>query len=232
MAGHQLLLSFTNLQFWALTAARTSLVSMNKEGLVSLPGYLAIYLAGLSSGLYILPPDPYFYHTLHQRPRDRSEESKARLEAKRVKMWKDKPLKLAGVLGSWAFLWWIWFAFFRNLVGIHVSRRLANLPYVLWIAAFNVSFLSCYLAIDLLAKTNLLRRRLGNAQPPAAPAVFDAINRNGLVVFLVANLLTGLVNLSMESMYVSDGKATVVLVAYLGAVTMAAWALRGSRLRI
>lgn len=38
LAVHQILLSRTSLQDWTLGAARTTLVSQNKEGLVSLPG--------------------------------------------------------------------------------------------------------------------------------------------------------------------------------------------------
>jgi hypothetical protein len=107
---HQLLLSLTPLQEWALTAERTNLLSQNKEGLVSLPGaplrlllplfaavlslrfplslsrerthtltrrhvapprspagYLSIYLLGLATGLYTLPPSPTFFRTMTSR---------------------------------------------------------------------------------------------------------------------------------------------------------------------
>lgn len=47
-----------------------------------------------------------------------------------------------------------------------------------------------------------------------------------------ANLLTGVVNLSVESIYVPNLKATLVLIAYLGAVTVIAWVLKNRRLRI
>lgn len=186
LAVHQTFLSWSTLQFWTLTAARTGFLSMNKEGLVSLPGYLAIYLAGLSSGLYILPPDPYFYHVLHAVPKSTSAEAKERLLLKQRKMWLDKPGKLSQVLWSWSILWWAWFWFVNRLVGVAVSRRLANLPYVLWVTAFNVSFLSCYQLIELVGKSNLL----GAGRPvdgPEAPAVFEAVNRNGLAVFLVVS---------------------------------------------
>lgn len=53
----------------------------------------------------------------------------------------------------------------------------ANLPYVIWIAAFNTSFLLAYLLIHTWALTTYKRS--------SAPAIFEAINRNGLVVFLV-----------------------------------------------
>lgn len=55
---HQFLLSVTQLQNWTLHSPRTNLINHNKEGLVSLPGYLAIHLLGLSVGLLIFPPTP------------------------------------------------------------------------------------------------------------------------------------------------------------------------------
>ncbi|KAL5478412.1 GWT1_2 [Sanghuangporus weigelae] len=55
---HQLALSLTLFQQYTLTAPQTGLLSANKEGLVSLSGYLAIHLLGLSVGTLILPLSP------------------------------------------------------------------------------------------------------------------------------------------------------------------------------
>ncbi|KAJ3293012.1 Glucosaminyl phosphatidylinositol (GlcN-PI) nositol acylation protein [Rhizoclosmatium sp. JEL0117] len=56
------------------------------------------------------------------------------------------------------------------------------------------------------------------------PYVFDCVNRNQLAVFLVANVLTGLTNLSIDTLYVSDVNAVWILVGYLSAVIgMAVW---------
>lgn len=45
-----------------------------------------------------------------------------------------------------------------------------------------------------------------------------------------ANVLTGLVNLSMRTMYAGDATAMFVLSAYSLAICGVAWALRGKRL--
>ncbi|KAK4705071.1 glucosaminylphosphatidylinositol acyltransferase, partial [Phenoliferia sp. Uapishka_3] len=240
---HQLLLDQTDLQYWALTAERNTFLTQNREGIVSLPGYLAIYLLGTATGLYVLPPDPYFFDRLQAlRPNRKgppvTPEKKKEREARMQKAWKHKPGKLASVLGSYAILWWMLYGVMM-LCGWSVSRRLANMAYVVWVAAFNASFLFGYLLVSMWSSATLLSDSDSSTSPNAvpipstsAPAIFDAINRNSLVVFLVANLLTGLVNVSMQSMYASDLLALVVLLLYCGACVGAAWALRKKRLRI
>ncbi|SCZ92518.1 BZ3500_MvSof-1268-A1-R1_Chr5-2g07936 [Microbotryum saponariae] len=225
-AVHQLILSRTSLTSWVLTAARVSLVSQNKEGLVSLPGYLAIYLLGLGTGLYVLPPDPYFYHVMTTTADSHASEGVQRkLAEKKEKVWRSKPDKLASVLGSYAIIWSTLFVLVR-WSGIEVSRRLANLPYVLWVAAFNTAFLFLYLCVHLWASKSPTTRS------SSAPRIFEAINKNGLLVFLVANLLTGLVNVSIESMYTGTMIAMLSLIVYCALVVGAAWALKGKKLRI
>ncbi|KDE08716.1 hypothetical protein MVLG_01171 [Microbotryum lychnidis-dioicae p1A1 Lamole] len=225
-AVHQLILSRTSVTSWVLTAARVSLVSQNKEGLVSLPGYLAIYLLGLGTGLYVLPPDPYFYHVMTTTADSQaSEEVQRKLAEKKEKVWRSKPDKLASVLGSYAIIWSTLFVLVR-WSGIEVSRRLANLPYILWVAAFNTAFLFLYLCVHLWASKSPTTRS------SSAPGIFEAINKNGLLVFLVANLLTGLVNVSIESMYTGTTIAMLILIGYCALVVGAAWALKGKKLRI
>jgi glucosaminylphosphatidylinositol acyltransferase len=50
------------------------------------------------------------------------------------------------------------------------------------------------------------------------------------LIGLQANLLTGVVNLSLQTMYASDAVALVVLSTYVGVVCGVAWLLRGVRL--
>ncbi|GJN88213.1 hypothetical protein Rhopal_001178-T1 [Rhodotorula paludigena] len=233
-ALHQAVLSWAGLQRWALEAERVSLISQNKEGLASFPGYLAIYLLGLATGLYVLPPSPSFFTHQHASlPSSATASEKQRAELKRQKAWVARPGKLAEWLGSAAVLWWAAFGGARA-ASEGVSRRLANLPYVLWVAAFNTLFLFLYLAVHLHV-ASASSARPGSRGPEAgtrAPALFEAINRNGLVVFLAANLLTGLVNVSIQSMYTSDTLAVLILVLYTGAIVGVAWGLRKRRIKL
>ncbi|GAA5887864.1 hypothetical protein JCM16303_007363 [Sporobolomyces ruberrimus] len=236
---HQALLSATSLQEWTLEADRSNVISQNKEGIVSFPGYLAIHLLGVASGLYILPPDPYFFSVRsRQVPENVPKEVIRKIEEKRSKVWKEKPGKLANLLGSYAVVWWVCYWLTRKC-GWEVSRRLANLPYVLWITAFNTSFLFLYLLVHLAATTQFFSSSSNShpiatapASPLRAPMIFEAINRNGLVVFLAANLLTGLINVSIESMYATNLAATLLLLSYCSIVVGIAVILRRQRIKI
>ncbi len=86
------------------------------------------------------------------------------------------------------------------------SRRLANLPYILWVCAHNTFFLAALAWTDKFSDT--------------CSSLLDATNRQGLWVFLAANMVTGLVNLVMgDSMIVTGRKESMaILVSYIFAV--------------
>ncbi len=106
-------------------------------------------------------------------------------------------------------------------IAVGLTCLQANLPYMLWVAAYNTTFLLSYLVIELLFSPD---------RP--VPSLLEAINENGLAIFLAANLLTGLINLSMKTMYADDFTSMIVLVGYSGAVCSIAWLGRGYRLKL
>ncbi|CAI4218528.1 unnamed protein product [Parascedosporium putredinis] len=140
--SYQLALENTSLKVFVLTAPRTDFISMNREGICSFFGYLAIFLAGQDAGI---------------------------------------------------------FGF-----GLAVSRRLANLPYVLWVVAFNSAQIFVCCLIDTVffpAFHNASDARAeAEAYTTATSRILRAFNRNGLAVFLLANLLTGLVNMTVPTL--------------------------------
>ncbi|KAL1409940.1 Glucosaminyl phosphatidylinositol (GlcN-PI) nositol acylation protein [Vanrija albida] len=215
-AVQQLVLSNTGLQAFLLSAARPGLLGENKEGIASMPGYGAIFLLGLSAGDKVLrvsvPPkaDDDGAHRLDSR----------QLAERATK----RKTQLAFELVSYATISWAALAL-SYVLGIKVSRRFANLPYVVWTVAYNTTALALYLAIELWLF------------PPASPAppcppLLDAINRNGLVVFLIANLLTGLINVSMKTMYAGTFTSMTILTAYSAGVSAFAWAIRRHRIKL
>lgn len=82
-----------------------------------------------------------------------------------------------------------------------LSAAQANLTYVVWVAAFNTTFLGLYLCLHLVlaapttagpSAAGLASSSEGKSAGSSAPAIFAAINQNGLVVFLAVGRLSRL----------------------------------------
>ncbi|KAK4672297.1 Glucosaminyl phosphatidylinositol (GlcN-PI) nositol acylation protein [Podospora pseudopauciseta] len=199
--GYQTVLETTGLKGWILVGVRDSLLSMNREGICSFWGYLAIFLAGQDMGMVVLP-------------RSLGSSSKASGKVLLTKM------------GSWAAVWMGMYFLatdYKYGAGLSVSRRLANLPYMLWVVAFNQGLLFAFAVVDVVVFPQFYSagdaRAEKEAYETATSRVLKAYNRNGLAVFLLGNLLTGLVNMTVPTLH-AGGLATMgILVAYMGAVT-------------
>lgn len=88
-------------------------------------------------------------------------------------------------------LFWSGYLFSTLYLHIRVSRRIANAPYILWVAAHNTSFLFA------LAFIEDVHRRLVKGTVSRSPKLLEKVNSRGLYVFLGSNLLTGAINLAM-----------------------------------
>ncbi|KAG0018160.1 Glucosaminyl phosphatidylinositol (GlcN-PI) nositol acylation protein, partial [Podila clonocystis] len=133
----------------------------------------------------------------------------------------------------------------------------ANLSYFFWVITFNTGYILCFLLAEITltknepsalaiaraqAKANLSTSGSKTQRPAATvllppltcPPLLEAVNRNGLAVFLVANVLTGLVNMTVQTLYTPDMKALGILVAYMTVVTGLAWVwqVRGWKLKL
>ncbi|KAH7320008.1 GPI-anchored wall transfer protein 1 [Stachybotrys elegans] len=203
--AYQILLETTSLKAFILTAPRTDLLSMNREGIFSFAGYLAIFLAGQDLGMLMLP----------RKINPRSDAS-AGVQRNTLVM------TIAVWAGIWVGLYFLCTDYNYGL-GLSVSRRLANLPYVLWVAAFNSLQLLAFCIIDTIFfpafynATDLRTER--EAYEVATSAVLRAYNRNGLFLFLVANLLTGLVNMTFRTLDATPLQTMGILLAYTGTLT-------------
>lgn len=204
--SYQVALESTGLKAYILTAPRVDLLSMNREGVFSFCGYLAIFLAGQDAGMHVLPR--------------RRGEPRTRL-----------PLILAAWSAGWVALYFL-ATDYRFGAGLSVSRRLANLPYVLGVISFNMVQMLAFCLVDALffpsppaAATAADPKAEREAYEAATSRVLRAYNRNGLFVFLLANLLTGLVNITVPTLDVGPVATMGILVAYAAAVTGVAVAL-------
>lgn len=204
-AVYEIVLNTTDLKAYILTAPRTDLISKNREGIFSFLGYLSIFLAGQSTGLYVIPrrarktgpPDP---------------------EAQRM--------SLIITLVLWSVIWTSLYAITTSYytLNLTVSRRLANLPYFLWVSAFNCTQLTAFCCIEtwffpaFYKATDAIEEK--RIYEFATSNVLKALNRNGLAVFLVANLATGIVNMTVKTLHTGDVMAMAILGGYSLAVTL------------
>ncbi|XP_072991598.1 uncharacterized protein At4g17910 isoform X2 [Typha latifolia] len=126
---------------------------------------------------------------------------------------KDNSIKFA-TAKVWAVFTLFWFLtiILDNYVE-RVSRRTCNLAYVTLVFAENFQVLSILTLAELaFAKRNLVLE--------------DAFNQNLLGSFLLANILTGMVNLSVDTLSASSITAFTILIGYsfvLSVVVGLAW---------
>ena len=204
----------------------------------TLTGYLAIHLLGLSTGTLLLAPSPSYFRRRQQQLAQQNETNGTRPRPSTSDSDTDDDVptvppdssttptidirrendKTATELCSYAVLWWVFLGALKLFaVGSDVSRRMANLQYVVWIAAYNSTFLLGYLVLDLaffpspLSKSvyspmsklkvhpdpDMLKatRHTGGAGKEwdaggSAPPLLEAVNKNGLVLFLLVRTLT------------------------------------------
>ncbi len=200
LAGaYQVVLDNTALKAFILTAPRTDLLSKNREGIFSVLGYLSIYLAGQDAGMYVLP-----------RPRLSSSKSAATYRKRLV-----AGMAVKAVI-------WITFFILSSGLGLTVSRRLANLPYVLWVNAFNNAQLLLFCLIETAYFPGVCRTQDPDLTTKSTSTIMQAFNKNGLAVFLIANLMTGMVNLSLNTLDMGSLSAMGILIGYAACVTGAA----------
>ncbi|WEW54825.1 Glucosaminyl phosphatidylinositol (GlcN-PI) nositol acylation protein [Emydomyces testavorans] len=210
--SYQVLLESTSLKEYILISPRgPSLLSKNREGIFSFLGYLAIFLAGRATGLRVMPRE---------------------MKSRNSPFYARK--KLLVRMAVWTSIWIVLFMFNSHYVfgfgaGIPVSRRLANMPYVLWVIAFNNSQLLLFCLLETVFFPSVYsatdRKSEEERSKFATSKIMSAFNKNGLAIFLLANLLTGTVNLGVNTLDASPGMAMGVLVAHAVLLTALALAL-------
>lgn len=208
---YEIFLRFTRLKAYILTAPRRDFISQNREGIFSFLGYLAIFVAGQSIGLDIL--------SRASGISDRAAAVTARRHLLRRLVSYSVVLSiLTALLTS-----------FRYGFDLRISRRLANFPYVLWVSAFNCSQITLFCALETLIFPGVHKaadkvsesREVDQSTSP----IIRAFNRNGLPIFLVANLLTGQVNFRINTLTVSNTEALAIMSAYAAVLTAIAISL-------
>ena len=112
---------------------------------------------------------------------------------------------------------WILLGIMTNIFKIPVSRRSTNAPFCLWSLNHNIVLL---LLLKHLVLQNQAEQQSSSSTSTTVtfPVIMERMNRHSLILFLIANLLTGLVNLTIPTLDISDGWALLIIFGYITAV--------------
>jgi glucosaminylphosphatidylinositol acyltransferase len=205
---YEIVLDNTTLKAYILTSPRgPDLLSKNREGIFSFIGYLSIFLAGRGTGKMVMQGGT---------PPSKSVKAAAASEL----AWRERK-SLIWKLMIQSSCWTVLFVIANSYVGLglSVSRRLANLPYVLWVNAFNNAQLLLFCLIETAYFPEAYKTQDLDVITKSTSGIMQAFNKNGLAVFLVANLMTGMVNLSLNTLEMGSLPAMGILIGYATCVT-------------
>lgn len=203
------------------TIKRDNFLNANREGIFSILGYVAIYLASVYVAHVIKCENidaPSTEETVASaaNPPETNDKSCNRVNARQL-LKKSIQLFLISLV-----LWKIVYTL-KRMFG--VSRRLANMGYVIWIMSIGTTTTAMLMLLEIFYYFVSFEQPTSdseeNESPGAAansnyaPIILNGIAYNALVFFLAANILTGLVNLSFQTMLIDAGGALFILCAYM-----------------
>lgn len=165
----------------------------NREGLLGCIGYLIIFLASEDIGRYCI-------------------------WSAKGNQTSTQGIRLFFVTVAFWLLHWV--SSSTKMLGIIVSRRSTNVTFIAWVIAHNVTILLLiWLSFYFCSKGSINGSYpKGDLDRAINPPIFAAVNRHGLIVFIIANLMTGVINLSMNTMKAKKHEAIIVIFCYLCAI--------------
>lgn len=217
---------YSDVGHFIFTAPRTDFLSNNREGIYSFICYLAIFLSGQGIGLEVLRRDVDAFTPMTSE--DEWVASVLGGDESVLKLREQRKHSSLIKLAKWAGIWTLTYVLLTGYYGprLTVSRRLGNLPYLAWVSMFNCWQLLLFRLIEVFAWPQLYtakdRKTERERISKATSKVLGAFNRNGLAIFLFANLLTGAINIKVPTLDVTDVQAMFILIGYAGVLTSTA----------
>lgn len=191
---------------------RDNLINANREGIVSIMGYVSLYLWSVYLG--------YRLRKIEMTP-ENSQAAPVFVNVRQL-FWKAIRLLFVTLI-----LWKITYIL-KNMFG--VSRRIANMGYVFWILSIGTSVIPLLMFLEMFHYFCDFNRPTTNNDNDNAnqndsddqktdqrtylPIILSGISYNGLVFFLLANLFTGAINLSVQTLLLNTTQALTILFVY------------------
>ncbi|THX14616.1 GPI-anchored wall transfer protein 1 [Aureobasidium pullulans] len=220
---YEMLFTYSDIGFYMFMAPRDDFISANREGIFSFLGYLAIFIVGQGIGMEALRRDVNAVSPMTHNDEWVAEMLGGEDSLKEIR--KTREHNSMFKLAKWTGLWIVIYVFLTWHYGprLTVSRRLANMPYLAWVAAFNCGQLLLFRVIEGILFPFLYTSRDRKVEKErvskATSKVLNAFNRNGLAIFCLANVLTGLVNMTLPTLDMNDYQAMAVLISYMSILT-------------
>jgi glucosaminylphosphatidylinositol acyltransferase len=169
-----------------------NVLAANREGWMGCIGYIALYLWSEWTGKMM---------TVHRGDTKTTTAPTHFLQSSR--QFNRLAILWAGWVVAWLFLTHMSrvISLAGNNYSIPVSRRSTNVSFVAWVMVVNLSIVAAL--------------RIVPQYRDKPPPCMTAVNRQGWWVFVGANLLTGIVNLSMNTLHASHRIALLVLSMYI-----------------
>jgi len=232
---HEYTINTKDLKTWILgDEPRDDFFSANREGLISIPGYVGLYFVGVAIGRFI-------YSTCHLHAT-----SSIDLNMK-LSFFEMKGQYIGPLPSLYIKLFMISALIYLAILscGIQISRRLANVGYCMWIVVLTTALLSFLVFIQFVLELmnianwvsdgdnvwieykmktskNLSVKHVESKKEEnnedvyrKSLEIFDAVNYNGLFFFLISNVMTGVVNMLMYTLYVKQSLALLILIIYM-----------------
>ena len=225
---YEMVLATTELKSYILTSPRgPDWLSKNREGVFSFIGYLAIFLSGRGIGASLFSQNI-------PRAKPTKPLSSGGNRGRNTQSQPRKPPTIQVQLAIKFILSFVTCVVLTDVhgFGLRPSRRLANSPYVAWVSAFNIGQIGLFYLVERVAfgqkkdtGATTPKRNSGKSESSLlsdrdrTSTILYAFNRHGLLVFLIANLLTGVVNLTTPTLDVSDTTAMMLLISYAAIVS-------------
>jgi len=204
MIGYQTALSCGLSTFLLDQESRGNLFSANKEGICSVIGFIPLYLVSVSIGRYLY---------------------------NKRRTGKSVDLVIMACLGGVICLVSGVASNLCHLFIQEVSRRQTNAAYILWILCLYSLLLSAecilVLMIEFMQSVGLLQQN-----EPCQPILSTCLDSNSLVIFLLANLLTGAVNLTSNTMEAGIVQSLSILVIYSTTLSLVSFGLKSNKIDV
>ncbi|MES1912651.1 MAG: hypothetical protein MHM6MM_004888 [Cercozoa sp. M6MM] len=204
LALHQALLSAVGVSVLVedKSLPRDTLFLANREGISSCLGFFALHCAAMTLGQHV--------QSLRLRTLRRGTQAVPEWRRLTRRLWQTALVLLLSAQGL------------HTTQLLPVSRKQCNLSYVLVVVGTSCAALAALLHTSLAS-----RQRHASAHV----RLFDSINRNSLVIFMLANFMTGAVNLSMRTVFVPPLPAATIIWLYVFLVCLLAHLLRHRTLK-